>query len=216
MDELIIKEHNFCSAKSKIKEFSSRGLASSYLSKVEVKTGIFGWRDHKVTGEEMNNLAGQIQRSFININSTIKEIVSEFGEVYNAFETLDKDYIQSILLSIKSAQQASVEAKQAHVDISRTIDALQMAVQKLTEFKIYVNKELDSIRQSDKNKVSLPCELQELEIMSAQLQKLMIDYVTIMNEKTKNKMRIHLAMILGVVAVIISIGHLFLDFFYVL
>lgn len=52
--------------------------------------------------------------------------------------------------------------------------------------------------------------------MSAQLQKLMIDYVTIMNEKTKNKMRIHVAMILGVVAVIISIGHLFLDFFYVL
>jgi len=214
MDELIIKEHNFYSAKSKIKEFSRRDPARNYLHKVDVKTGIFGWREHKVTGEEMNTLASQIQSSFININSTIKDIVSEFGEVYNAFETLDKDYIQSIIISIKSAQHASEEAKKAQVDISQTIDALQKAVEKLTEFKVYVNKELDNLKLSiEENRMAIPNDLKKLELMSNHLQQLIFDYNTIIKGKVNYKMRINVAIILGVFASIISIGHLLLDVF---
>jgi hypothetical protein len=115
---------------------------------VEVKTGLLGWRGHKVTGEEMNLLASQVQESIIEIHDLIKSTISEFNEVYNAFETLDKDYIQSIIISLKSAQIANEEAKKAQIDISNTIDALKLTVSKLTQFRSYIIEEIENIKNT--------------------------------------------------------------------
>lgn len=148
MNNLTIKEHSFTEAKQNIKVFSEQVPSTSSLKRVEVKTGLLGWREHKVTGEEMNLLASQVQESIIEIHDLIKSTISEFNEVYNAFETLDKDYIQSIIISLKSAQIANEEAKKAQIDISNTIDALKLTVSKLTEFRSYIIEEIENIKNT--------------------------------------------------------------------
>lgn len=148
MNNLTIKEHSFTEAKQNIKAFSEQVPSTSSLKRVEVKTGLLGWREHKVTGEEMNLLASQVQESIIEIHDLIKSTISEFNEVYNAFETLDKDYIQSIIISLKSAQIANEEAKKAQIDISNTIDALKLTVSKLTEFRSYIIEEIENIKNT--------------------------------------------------------------------
>jgi hypothetical protein len=148
MNNLTIKEHSFTEAKQNIKAFSEQVPSTSSLKRVEVKTGLLGWREHKVTGEEMNLLASQVQESIIEIHDLIKSTISEFNEVYNAFETLDKDYIQSIIISLKSAQIANEEAKKAQIDISNTIDALKLTVSKLTQFRSYIIEEIENIKNT--------------------------------------------------------------------
>jgi septal ring factor EnvC (AmiA/AmiB activator) len=66
--------------------------------------------------------------------------IKEFGEVYNALEALDKEYIQAILISIKAAEQASQEAKDAQKDIERTIEIQKQTITVLKTFKEKLEK----------------------------------------------------------------------------
>lgn len=95
---------------------------------------------HKVTGEEINSLVVKLQSCFAEINELVRKIIKEFGQVYETFETLDKGYIQGILIGVKSAEKASQEAKDAQKDINDTIKALQITINKLKEFKGEINR----------------------------------------------------------------------------
>ena len=100
MGELVIKEHNFVTAKDKIQEYASKTPKDVSLPRVQEDGGILNWGSHKVTGKEFNQFAGQVQKSLISLNGLSKTIVSEFKEVYNAFEALDKDYISGIVIAV--------------------------------------------------------------------------------------------------------------------
>ena len=122
MDELVIKEHNFQVAKNKIQSYAESAPKSVTIPRVKETAGLFGLRDHKVTGPELNQCMGEVQTSLISLNNATKAIISELKEVYNAFEALDKDYISGIVISVNAAKKASDEAKKASDDISKTID----------------------------------------------------------------------------------------------
>ena len=86
MDELVIKEHNFQVAKNKIQSYAESAPKSVTIPRVKETAGLFGLRDHKVTGPELNQCMGEVQTSLISLNNATKAIISEFKEVYNAFE----------------------------------------------------------------------------------------------------------------------------------
>ena len=115
-------------------KFSTDGNLFDFLS-----GGLWGLLDHKVTGEEMNNFVANLQKCLVKINERERNVIKEFGQVYETFEVLDKGYIQGILIGVKSAEEASKEAKAAQKDIDNTIKALKQTVQKLQEFKNQVN-----------------------------------------------------------------------------
>lgn len=115
-------------------KFSTDGNLFDFLS-----GGLWGLLDHKVTGEEMNNFVAKLQKCLVKINEREQNVIKEFGQVYETFEALDKGYIQGILIGVKSAEEASKEAKAAQKDIDNTIKALKLTVQKLQEFKNQVN-----------------------------------------------------------------------------
>lgn len=115
-------------------KFSTDGNLFDFLS-----GGLWGLLDHKVTGEEMNNFVANLQKCLVKINERERNVIKEFGQVYETFEVLDKGYIQGILIGVKSAEEASKEAKAAQKDIDNTIKALKLTVQKLQEFKNQVN-----------------------------------------------------------------------------
>ena len=145
-----IVKHNFEAAKGKIQRFSNNLPSNQPFEKVETDAGLFGWSDHKVTGEELNSLTDKLQGRFIALNSSLREVVKEFNEVYNALDALDKDYTQAILIAVNEAKDSSKKALDAQENIGKTILALKVTVDNLKELKSQVSaidakfKELDS------------------------------------------------------------------------
>lgn len=135
MDELMIKSHNFESSKNQIKAFTEQSKSDLVLSNVDISGGIFNLGKHKVTGDELNNITAEIQSHLMNHNKKHVTLIKEFGQVYNALEALDKDYIQSILIAIKSAEKANVEVSIAQGDITKTIQIQKKTITILNQFK---------------------------------------------------------------------------------
>ena len=147
MSEYNIEKANFEKQKEELKTFAEQPATSNDLDKFSTKGkfsdflggGLLGMLDHKVTGDEMNEFVAELQKCFVEINERDKKVIKEFGQVYETFESLDKGYIQGILIGMKSAEEASREAKVAQKDIDDTIKALRLTVQKLQEFKKQIN-----------------------------------------------------------------------------
>lgn len=142
MNELTIQSHKFDKAKNELKKFSERIPSTMDLESVSTHEGLFNWFEHNVKGDELNKLTAQIQTYLISINETQKKSIKEFGQVYQALEALDKDYIQYILISIKAAEKASLQAKKSadeakknSFDIEKTIEVQKKTIDVLAKFK---------------------------------------------------------------------------------
>lgn len=107
MSELVIKTHEFETAKNRLRDFSQNLPKDLEIDRVATDGGFLGLGDHKVTGYELNRRLSTIQDHLISLNDTNKDTIKEFRQVYNALEALDKDYIQAILISVKATEKAS-------------------------------------------------------------------------------------------------------------
>ena len=134
MGEIIIKTHDFETSKNQLKEFTEQTSLDSKLDKVDTGGWFFGFGDHNVTGRELNSLTTQIQKNFIDYNLINVKFLKEFGEVYKALESLDKDYIQAILIAIKATEKANDKVKVAQDDITKTIELQKKTINVLKQF----------------------------------------------------------------------------------
>ena len=135
MDRTLIKRHNFEIAKGKIDRFSRNLPSNPSFEHVEIDGGLFGWGDHKVTGAEMNSFIDKVQDKLISVNGYLYSIIKEFGEVYKAFDYLDGEYINGIIGSVESAEEASKQALKAQKDIHDTVENLKKTVVGLVSLK---------------------------------------------------------------------------------
>ena len=145
MTNLPTNYHNFEIQKENIRKFSNKILEPVELKAVDEK---FLWKfDHRVTGTEFNAAIEQIQEAFKKNYEISKDIVREFKDVYNTFESLDKDYIQGICASVATAKESAKqaleasnqandsfeEARSAQERIEKTTNALRYIVEKFQE-----------------------------------------------------------------------------------
>jgi len=146
MDELEIRTHDFEMAKKELKDFSEQATTDLDLKRVNESKGVGEWfsswlkgggfsTKHVVTGAELNELTSQIQKYLIDINNMHRKFIQEFGQVYNALEALDKDYIQSILFSIKASEETSKRIKAAHERIEKIMEDQKKTLTILCDFK---------------------------------------------------------------------------------
>lgn len=146
MGELVIKNHDFEKAKKEIKQFSEQTTTDLDLKKVDDSKDVgeflgdwfFGrgiGLDHKVTGEELNDLTTQIQTHLHSINNTQIKLIKEFGQVYGALEALDKDYIQAILVNQLSIEKTSEGIKNTQEQIKTVVDNQVKTLERLNKFK---------------------------------------------------------------------------------
>ena len=154
MDKALIKRHNFEVSKKKIETFSNNLPSNPAFDRVEVDGGLFGLGDHKVTGNEMNNFIGKVQYKLIAVNTSLRSIISEFREVYKAFDYLDREYIDGIIGSIESAEKASKQALKAQSDIQKTVENLKKTVLGLDNLKNSVKKNERTINTLSANQLS--------------------------------------------------------------
>ncbi|MCI7503986.1 MAG: hypothetical protein MSA76_10120 [Clostridium sp.] len=146
MSELIIQGHNFENAKEEIKAFSEQTTTDLELKMVEDSKGVgeflgdwFLGRgiglNHKVTGEELNELTAQIQTHLLSVNDTQIKLIKEFGQVYCALEALDKDYIDAILVSINATKETSQSIQKTQGQIKGIVENQKKTLEELKKFK---------------------------------------------------------------------------------
>ncbi|MCQ2088197.1 MAG: hypothetical protein MJZ37_09080 [Bacilli bacterium] len=176
MRKLVLSSHTFENAKYNIQRFSQSVPNSVHLPSVKTSGGLFGWGDHKVTGEELNDYTSKLSPLLVEQNNRIRDIFSEFRDVYNALEALDKDYIQAICGSINIAETAIEEnkitlqqlkvtqdglsntqgrlsctiedVKQTQKDLERTQEAMKKVVEKLVSTKDELEKKVNTLNFS--------------------------------------------------------------------
>lgn len=137
---LVIKEHDFQEAKNALKKYTEQAREEVELSRVPTDGGLFNLGDHKVTGSELNRITSQIQDYFISLNNLSQGLVEEFGQVYKAFEYLDKDYIAGIVASIKAAEEVSKQEQKDRRDIKELVGQHEQSVAVLKKFKQDIDK----------------------------------------------------------------------------
>ena len=147
MGRELIKRDNFEIAKSNIEQFANNLPSNPSFNRVEIDGGLFGLGDHKVTGYELNRFIGAVQEKLIGINTSLRSIISEFKEVYNTFEFLDKEYISGIIATAEAAEQASKRALQAQKDTQKNVDNLYETVKQLASLKGRIDNIEETILQ---------------------------------------------------------------------
>ena len=156
-----IKAPKFNNAKEQLKALSNNVPNKVTFARVDTKGTIIPWNSHNVTGEEVNRLILNIEKSLIDVNNNITPLYGEFIKVYNTFDELDKEYIQGILGAVRSANIASKQAKDAsdkalralgkaenaQNDIKKTLEALQITVTALKKFKESTTAKLNLLNE---------------------------------------------------------------------
>lgn len=144
MEKLAV--HDFENEKRKLKNFSEQTLTDLDLRRVnnskdageffeDLLLGRGIGMDHLVKGEELNDLTAQIQTYLQSINNTQIKLIKEFGQVYNVFEALDKDYIHAILISIKATEETSEGIQKTQEQIKKIVENQRKTIEELKNFK---------------------------------------------------------------------------------
>lgn len=115
MEKEIIKRHDFEKSKNEIKKFVENKLEFGRAPsiKMENEYSILLWKiktTHNITGSELAEQMCFVHDKFIDLYKSYNDVIRMFSRIYDALETLDKDYINGILSSIKSADEASKQA----------------------------------------------------------------------------------------------------------
>ena len=166
--ELVIKTHNFEDAKRRLKEVSEKKIEGFKINIVGTKDKfLFLEGEHKVTGDEFNSRIRAINQHLTNLHTKTYENNKEFGEVYNALEALDKDYIAVILTSINAIEEVS---KHMREEIDTIKEVQKKTLENFQKFKQELKMDIDEISNESqmrhKEVSSLSKELKKTQIIS--------------------------------------------------
>ena len=166
--ELVIKTHNFEDAKRRLKEVSEKKIEWLEINIVGTKDKfLFLEGEHKVTGDEFNFRIIAINQHLTNLHTKTYENNKEFGEVYNALEALDKDYIAVILTSINAIEEVS---KHMREEIDTIKEVQKKILENFQKFKQELKMDIAEISNESqmrhKEVSSLSKELKKTQIIS--------------------------------------------------
>ena len=166
--ELVIKTHNFEDAKRRLKEVSEKKIEWLEINIVGTKDKfLFLEGEHKVTGDEFNFRIIAINQHLTNLHTKTYENNKEFGEIYNALEALDKDYIAVILTSINAIEEVS---KHMREEIDTIKEVQKKILENFQKFKQELKMDIAEISNESqmrhKEVSSLSKELKKTQIIS--------------------------------------------------
>ena len=132
-DKIMVHKVKFKNAKEKLKEFSEQAPTNMIIDKVETDKW-FGLSKRNVTGEEINKLTNQVQKKLIALNEIQNKTIKEFNEIYNTFDWLDREYLNSIEISIEATRKINEELKCEQQKISETMKTQDETINTLIAF----------------------------------------------------------------------------------
>lgn len=138
--QVLAKSERFNEKKEALKAFSEEIPEQSDLPTVPQDNLMFGFinTEYDVTGKDLNALTDAVQNKMIEQNKHIKKIIQEFNTIYETFQILDDEYIQSISKSLVAAKEANNKAIQG----LQEIEEYQTGNKKLLDDVFKQNKDL--------------------------------------------------------------------------
>lgn len=122
---IIVKRQNFDNAMRSIKSYADNAKRPASLNRVSVSGGLFDLFDHKVTGEELNEIVSQLEDQLISLNNFDIGMLNTFKDIYKALDSLDREHIAGILAAANAAKAASETANQNVNHISQIVEVLE-------------------------------------------------------------------------------------------
>ena len=163
--QVLANSERFNEKKQELKAFSEEIPEQSDLPTVPQDNLMFGFisTEYDVTGKDLNALKDAVQNRMIEQNIHIKKIIQEFNTIYETFQILDDEYIQSISKSLIAAKEANNKAIQG----LHEIEEYQTGNKKLLDDVFKQNKDLIDILKKHHKKLE---ELEQLEDKQSEIQ----------------------------------------------
>lgn len=138
--QVLAKSEKFNEKKEALKAFSEEIPEQSNLPTVPQEDPMLGFigMEYDVKGKDLNSLTDAVQNRMIEQNKHIKKIIQEFNTIYETFQILDDEYIQSISKSLVAAKEANNKAIQG----LQEIEEYQTGNKKLLDDVFKQNKDL--------------------------------------------------------------------------
>ena len=156
--QVLAKSERFNEKKEALKAFSEEIPEQSDLPTVPQDDPMLGFigMEYDVKGKDLNALTDAVQNRMIEQNIHIKKIIQEFNTIYETFQILDDEYIQSISKSLIAAKEANYKAMQG----LHEIEEYQTGNKKLLDDVFNQNKDLIDVLKKHHKKLE---ELEQLE-----------------------------------------------------
>lgn len=135
--EFTSQAERFKEAKKDIDKFAKSVPKKSALPMLAEKEKFLKYfeRGAKVKPENINEITKNVQKSLEANNNHIIEIYKKFTSIYNAFDSLDKDYMQRILLNTEAAKEANKKAVRGLEENQKLIESQKMVIEVLKKHK---------------------------------------------------------------------------------
>ena len=128
--------------KRELKKFEQEKEEELKISHVQTEGGFLGLGEHKVTGMELNSRLAAIQTHLQDLNNAIISVIKKTSTIFNYIGSLDNEYVQAILISIKAAEETSkgIANTQKQIrgmvtDQGRTIRSLRNFQEQLSKYE---------------------------------------------------------------------------------
>lgn len=156
--QVLANSERFNEKKQELKAFSEEIPEQSDLPTVPTDDTMLGFigMEYDVKGKDLNALTDAVQNRMIEQNIHIKKIIQEFNTIYETFQILDDEYIQSISKSLIAAKEANNKAIQG----LHEIEEYQTGNKKLLDDVFKQNKDLIDVLKKHHKKLE---ELEQLE-----------------------------------------------------
>lgn len=138
-----IKRHNFELAKNRLKSFSEN--TAEEINFMDVQESTLFVFDHRVTGKEFKDQLEVIQKNFMSTNEISNKIIKEFRAIYDALDTLDRDYILSIVANVKAIEKTSDDIRKQQTVLREHNEKLLNQQSLLDDHQIEIKKTVDNI-----------------------------------------------------------------------
>ena len=163
--QVLANSERFNEKKQELKAFSEEIPEQSNLPTVPQEDPMLGFigMEYDVKGKDLNALTDEVQNRMIEQNKHIKKIIQEFNTIYETFQILDDEYIQSISKSLVAAKEANNKAIQG----LQEIEEYQTGNKKLLDDVFKQNKDLIDILKKHHKKLE---ELEQLEEKQSEIQ----------------------------------------------
>ena len=163
--QVLANSERFNEKKQELKAFSEEIPEQSDLPTVPTDDPMLGFigMEYDVKGKALNALTDAVQNRMIEQNIHIKKIIQEFNTIYETFQILDDEYIQSISKSLIAAKEANNKAIQG----LHEIEEYQTGNKKLLDDVFKQNKDLIDILKKHHKKLE---ELEQLEEKQSEIQ----------------------------------------------
>ena len=163
--QVLANSERFNEKKEELKAFSEEIPEQSDLPTVPQDDPMLGFigMEYDVKGKDLNALTDAVQNRMIEQNKHIKKIIQEFNTIYETFQILDDEYIQSISKSLIAAKEANNKAIQG----LHEIEEYQTGNKKLLDDVFKQNKDLIDVLKKHHKKLE---ELEQLEDKQSEIQ----------------------------------------------